>query len=166
MNEHETDRERLKSELVAAIREGVSKADLITTDKRDRQVVADERAFIARFGFDRPQRDREGLIQLKHAKDLTDREIRLLKLTCAIRFGAQGVQLAASRSIAVFGRALICLLGLQMVYACLLVAHSGSAAPILVMKLAGVAVMLMGMGWSVHQLYVQPWLIQRRTQEQ
>jgi len=50
------------------------------------------------------RRDREGLIQLKHAKDLIDPEIRLLKLACAIRFGTHGVELAASRGLAVCGR--------------------------------------------------------------
>ena len=136
MKEHETDWERLKPEVLTAIREGVAMADVIATDERDRHVIDDECAFIARFGFDRPRRDREGLIQLKHAKDLTDREIRLLKLTCALRFSTDGVHLAASRGIAVFGRAVMSLLGLQMLYAWALAAHSSNSAPILVLNSA------------------------------
>jgi len=164
--EHDTDRQQLKSEVLAAVREGAAMADAAAFDEWDRQVIGDERAFIARFGFDRPRCYRESLLRLKHAVDLTDREIRLMKFTSSLRFGAHGVQLAASRGIAVFGRGLIGLLGLQMLEAWLLATRSTEPAPILILKLAGVAFMLMAMGWCVHQLYVQPWLIQRRTQEQ
>jgi len=163
VNDHETEWERLKPEVLAAIREGVAMADDIGADERDRHVIADERAFIARFGFDRPRRDREGLIRLKHAKDLTDREIRLLKLACAIRFGTHGVQLAASRSMAVFGRAVMTLLALEMVDAWYLATHSPLRPPILVLRLVGVMVMLLLMGRAIHQLYVRPWQIQQRT---
>ena len=165
VEQHDTDWHQLKSEVLTAVREGAAMADDTVTDERDRQVIVDERAFIARFGFDRPRRYRESLIRLKHAMDLTDREIRLMKFTSSLRFDGDGVQLAASRGIAVFGRALIGLLALQMLYAWMLAAHSSSPAPILVLKLAGVAIMLMVMGWCVHQLYVQPWLIQRRTRK-
>jgi len=166
VKEHDTDWQQLKSEVLKAICEGVALADSAVPDERDRQVIVDERAFIARFGFDRPRCYRESLIRLKHTLDLTDREIRLMKFTSSLRFGAQGVQLAASRGIAVFGRGLIGLLGLQMLEAWMLATRSTDPAPTLVLKLAGVAVMLMAMGWCVHQLYVQPWLIQRRTQKQ
>lgn len=166
VKQHDTDWQQLKSEVLTAVREGAAMADDAVFDERDRQVILDERAFIARFGFDRPRRYRESLIRLKHAMDLTDREIRLMSFTSSLRFGAHGVQLTASRGIAMFGRTLIGLLALQMLYAWLLAAYSNNPAPILVLKLAGVAVMLAGMGWCVHQLYVQPWLIQKRARGQ
>ncbi len=155
---------KLKSELLNAVREGALTADDLFVDEHDRQAIADERTFIARFGFDRPRRFRESLIRLKHAADLTDREIRLMGFTSSLRLGAHGVQLAASRGFAVFGRAAIGLLALHMLYAWLLAAHSSSPAPILVLKLVGVAVMLALMGLCVHQLCVRPWLIQKRTE--
>lgn len=166
VREHDHERHQLIAELLMAVREGTAMAGEIVSDEWDRQVIADERAFIARFGFDRPRRYRESLIQLKHAVDLTDREIRLMGFTSSLRFDAHGVQLAASRGIAVFGRGVICLLALQMLYAWLLAAHSNNPAPILVLKLAGVAVMLVSMGWCVHQLYVRPWLIQKRARDE
>lgn len=154
---------QLKSELLNAVREGAATAEDIYFDEYDRQAIIDERTFIARFGFDRPRRFRESLIRLKHAAGLTDREIRLMRFTSSIRVGAHGVQLAASRSFAVFGRAAIGLLALHMLYAWLLAAHSSDPAPILVLKLLGVAIMLVIMGSCVHQICVQPWLIQKRV---
>lgn len=154
---------QLKSEVLRAVREGAATAEDIYFDEHDRQAIIDERTFISRFGFDRPRRFREGLIRLKHAADLTDREIRLMRFTSSLRLGTHGVQLAASRGFAVFGRAAIGLLVLHMLYAWLLAAHSSEAAPILVLKLLGVAVMLAIMGSCVHQLCVRPWLIQKRA---
>ena len=154
---------RLKSEVMEAVREGAATADETMVVEHDRQAIVDERTFIARFGFDLPRRYRESLIRLKHTVDLTDREIRLLGFTSSLRLGAHGVQLAASCSLAVFGRAAIGILAFQMLYAWLLAAHSSSPAPILVLKLVGVAAMLAVMGWSIYQIYVQPWLIQKRV---
>lgn len=162
MKEHETDWERLKHEVLASIREGVAMAD-IGIEELDRQVIVDERAFIARFGFDRPRRYRESLIQLKHTKDLTDREIRLLKHTGSLRFDARGVRLAASHSIAIFGRMVIGWLGLQMIYAWDLATHSTIHTPFLMLRFAALMLLLMGIGWGIHQIYVRPWLIQQRT---
>ena len=154
---------QLKSEVLNAVREGAATADNLFINERDRQAIVDERTFITRFGFDRPRRFRESLIRLKHAADLTDREIRLMGFTSSLRLGAHGVQLAASRGFAVFGRVAIGVLALHMFYAWLLAAQSSNPAPILALKLLGVAVMLASMGLCIHQLCVQPWLIQKRT---
>lgn len=154
---------QLKSEVLNAVREGAETADDIYFEEHDRQAIVDERTFISRFGFDRPRRYREGLIRLKHAVDLTDREIRLMGFTSSLRLGAHGVQLAASRGFALFGRVALGLLALQMLYAWLLAAQSSSPAPILVLKLLGVAAMLAVMGLCVHRLCMQPWLIQKRV---
>lgn len=132
--------------------------------EQDRLAIADERAFKARFGFDRPRRYRENLIRMKHTLDLTDKEIRLLKITGSLPFDARGARLAASRLMAIYGRVLIVLLGLLMAYAWLLAgAHRPSLTPTVAWKLMGVIAVLNGLGWIVHQFYIRPWDIQQRT---
>lgn len=118
------------------------------------------RAVAARFWFDQPWRDRENLIRLKHEADLTDREIRLLKFTCTLRFDADGVRLVAPRSLAIFGRIVMGFLGLE---AWGLASKSSLPVPDLLLRLAGIMVMLLMMGWAVQQIYIRPRQIRQRA---
>lgn len=87
-----------------------------------------------------------------------------MKFTSSLRFDGNDVQLAASRSLALFGRVVIVFLGLQLAYAWDLARHSPIPAPMLALKLFGVVGMLLVMGWCAHQVYIRPWVIQQRTQ--
>jgi len=163
MKEHDTEWEPLKSELLDAVREGVAHAEALSMEAQDRQVVEEERAFRARFRCDRPRRDRENLIRLKHEADLTDSEIRLLLLNRSIRFDADRAHLAASRGLAVFGRVVLGFLGLELLEAWNLASHSPMPWPSVVLRLVGVVMMLLAFAWLVQQVYLRPWQIQRRV---
>lgn len=154
----------LKQELVAATRDVWATAQEDLVDDYDRQVVADEYEFRVRFGFERPRRDRKHLIELKHALDLTDREIRLLQRAGALSFKPEGVRLNASRWMAVYGRFMIATLGLLGLQVCHLLSRQNAVTLLLIAKLVGLAVTLVSMVWFIQRIYIRPWLIQRRTQ--
>lgn len=158
------DWDALKQELVAATRDAWATAEEDLVDAYDLQVVADEHAFRARFGFERPRLDRKHLIELKHALDLTDREIRLLQRAGALSFKPGGVRLSASRWVAVYGRVMIATLGLLGLQTCHLASRQNAVTFSLVAKLVGLAVAFAGMGWFIQSIYIRPWLIQKRTQ--
>lgn len=163
MNDHESFEGKLEREVRQAVREGAAHAEALSLEVHDRHVVGEERAFRARFWFDRPRRDRENLIRLKHEADLTDREIRLLKFTCSLRFDADGVRIVASRSLAIFGRIVMGFLGLEGLEAWGLASKSSLPVPDLLLRLAGIMVMLLMMGWAVQQIYIRPWQIRQRA---
>lgn len=153
----------LKQELVAATRDLWTTAQEDLVDAYDRQVVADEYEFRARFGFERPRRDRKHLIELKHALDLTDREIRLLQRAGALSYKPEAVRLNASRWMMVYGQFMLATLGLMGLQACHLASRQNTVTLLLIVKLVGLAVMLMGMGWFIQYIYICPWRIQKRT---
>lgn len=136
------DWDALKQELVAATREAWATAEEDLVDAHDRQVVDDEHEFRARFGFERPRRDRKHLIELKHALDLTDREIRLLQRSGALPFKPGGVRLSASRWMAVYGRVMIATPGLLALQTCHLASRQNAVTALLIAKLVGLAVAL------------------------
>ena len=156
----------LRRDLLNAVREGAACAQNDDENERDRQAIDDERVFIARFGFDRPRRYRESLMKLKHAEDLTDREIRLMYHTFSLRSDAQGVQLNASRGIAILGRVVLGILCLQIVNAWVLAGHASMPTPMLACRFSVLMIMLLAMGWFVHWAYIRPWQIQQRTRAQ
>ncbi|MBN8947483.1 MAG: hypothetical protein J0I74_10260 [Rhodanobacter sp.] len=156
----------LRHDLLDAVREGAACAQNDDDNERDRQAIDDERIFIARFGFDRPRRYRESLIKLKHTVDLTDREIRLMHHTFSLRSDAQGVQLNASRGLAVLGHVVLGILCLQMINVWVLARHASMAPPMLAFRFSGLMIMLLAMGWFVHWVYIRPWQIQQRTRAQ
>lgn len=165
MNDHESFEGRLEHDVRQAVREGAAHAEALSLEVHDRHVVGEERAFRARFGFDRPRRDRENLIRLKHEADLTDREIRLLKFTCSLRFDADSVRLVASRILAIFGRIVMGFLALEGLEAWGLASESSLPVPVLLLRLAGVMVILLVMGWAVQQIYLRPWQIRERVRK-
>ncbi len=156
----------LRRDLLDAVREGAACAQNDDENDRDRQAIEDERTFIARFGFDRPRRYRESLIKLKHMSDLTDREIRLMHRTFSLRSDAQGVQLNASRGLAILGRVVLGILCLQLINVWVLAGHASMPAPMLACRFSGLMIMLLAMGWFVHWAYIRPWQIQQRTRAQ
>jgi hypothetical protein len=101
---------------------------------------------------------------LKHALDLTDREIRLLQRAGALSFRPGWVRLSASRWMAVYGRVMIATLGLLALQTCLLASRQNAVTVLLIAKLVGLAVAFAGMGWFIQSIYIRPWLIQKRTQ--
>jgi hypothetical protein len=141
---------------VAATRDVWTTAQEDLVDAYDRQVVADEYEFRARFGFERPRRDRKHLIELKHALDLTDREIRLLQRAGALSYKPEGVRLNASRWMMVYGQFMITTLGLMGFQACHLASRQNTVTLLLIAKLVGLAAIFAGMGWFIQYIYIRP----------
>lgn len=132
----------------------------------DDEVIRDEKKFRRRFGpgFDWPKRDRIALIALKHEKDLTDAEIKLFRHTGNLTRGPFGIRLAATRWAAWFG-------WLQLAYfgALLLALLAGLNATMLrsPSRALGAAVLILGLlGFciTIYLMYIQPWIIQKRTE--
>lgn len=135
------------------------------SETRDQDAINNERVFIRRFGFDWPRTDRIGVIALKHRLDLTDREIRLLKLTYNLSRRNGVVRLASTRWAAIFGRCLTIFVLVEFASALLLqalVTHhalSGLQAA----KLCGVTTFILAMLWLIHLGYIKPWIIEQRV---
>jgi len=132
----------------------------------DNEVIRDEKKFRRRFGpgFDWSKRDRIALIALKHEKDLTDAEIKLFRHTGNLTRGPFGIRLAATRWTAWFG-------WLQLAYfgVLLLALLAGLNASMLrsPSKALGVTVLVLGLlGFciTIYLIYIQPWIIQKRTE--
>lgn len=163
MKEHDTEWERLEPKLLQVVREGMADTEALSLETHDRQVMEEERAFRARFRCDRPRRDRENLIRLKHEADLTDAEIRGLLFNGSIRFDADGAHLSALRSLAILGHIVMGFLGLQLLEAWNLASHSPLPVPSTLLRFIGVVVILLIFAWIVQQIYIRPWRIQRRV---
>ena len=132
----------------------------------DNEVIRDEKQFRLRFGpgFNWSKRDRIALIALKHEKDLTDAEIKLFRHTGNLTRGPFGIRLAATRWAAWFG-------WLQLAYfgALLLTLLAGLNATMLrsPSRALGAAVLILGLlGFciTIYLMYIQPWIIQKRTE--
>ncbi|MBN8736347.1 MAG: hypothetical protein J0H27_08770 [Xanthomonadales bacterium] len=130
----------------------------------DQRAVEDERFFSWRFGFDWPRRDRIALIELKHKRDVTDREIRFLKRTGNLKRKNGTVALTATRGSAIYGRCLIVGIFVEyvlMVLPGMLTVHHLSALQ--AAKFCTAAAYVIAMAWSVNLGFVKPWTIQRRV---
>ncbi len=143
--------------------EPLSIPDLSRGAGDDVEVIESELAFIRRFGFDWPRRQRELLIRLKQERDLTDREIRLLYLTGDLRYGPLGVRLGGNRWLAAWGWtqiAVVLALSAILFWAAWPVATLPSGNKVRVFAaLAG----LVGLAYALYLTLVRPWHIRQRT---
>lgn len=132
-------------------------------DEADRLVIGSEDAFIKRFGFDAPLRDRKHLIDLKHHADLTDREIRLLRRAGSLSFGATSASISASVVMAAWGWfQLLALFGL-MLLAFLLAGRVAIPPGLQMAKVMAIEATLSVICWVVSQAYILPHRIQQRV---
>lgn len=132
-------------------------------DKADRVAMGSEDAFIKRFGFDAPLRDRKHLIELKHHADLTGREIRLLRRAGSLSFGTTSASVSAPMIMAAWGwLQLLVLFGL-MLLAFLLAGRTPMPPALQMAKLVAIEGTLSVNGWVVSQAYIRPHRIQRRV---
>lgn len=129
----------------------------------DRATVEREDLFLRRFGFDWPHRYREALIRLKHERELSDREIRLLFRAGCLKRSADDIRFEADRWVAVMGWMLIaCLSPTIVLYASMVSTHvpttlsSGLAS-------IGVAGFLLILVWMGYTFYIKPWRIHARS---
>lgn len=132
---------------------------------RDQEAVENEQAFIRRFGFDWPRRDRVALLELKRRCDLTDREIRLLKWTGSLRRKEGIVTLASSRGAAIFGKCIIVLMGAEFILSVgggLWGLHHALSF-VQAIELYGAMLVVIALAWGVNLGYVRPWTIRLRT---
>jgi len=97
----------------------------IATGTAPAEAVPDERTFIACFGFDAVSRNLADFIALKQGADLTDREIRWLKLTGCLSFSGVGATLVVPWWMAVVGWVFIVSLSALMLSILLLAPISG-----------------------------------------
>ena len=129
----------------------------------DRATVEREDLFLRRFGFDWPHRYREALIRLKHERELSDREIKLLFRAGCLKRSADDVRFEANRWLAVTGWILIaCLSPTIMLFVSMIAMHApttfsrGLAA-------IGVAGWLLILVWMGYAFYIKPWRIHERS---
>ena len=128
----------------------------------DRAAVEREDVFRRRFGFAWPHPYRKALVDLKHARGLSDCEIWWLYHSGSLRRQGTGVQFTASRLMAIAGCIMIALLMLQHALVVLRVA----SIPALTWKQSFVAVVLMigvlAVQGGAYRVFVEPWRIHRR----
>lgn len=130
---------------------------------RDQRAVEDEQYFARRFGFDWPRRDRVGLFELKHAYDVTDRQIQFFRWTGNLKRQNGTVALAATRGWAVYGQ---CLIAWMLLMVALVVTRDAFAIPRVplmdIARLCGLAAFVAIGTWGVHLGFVEPWRAQCR----
>jgi hypothetical protein len=135
---------------------------IIPEADRDRAAVEEEDVFRRRFGFAWPYPYRQALIDLKHKRGLSDREIWWLYHSGSLRRQENGVQFKASWIMAIVG--CIAIAALMSQHA--LVALRIASIPALTWTQSFVAVLLMSgvlaVQSGVYRAFVEPWRIYRR----
>jgi hypothetical protein len=131
----------------------------------DRATIEREDLFLRRYGFDWPRRYREALIRLKHERDLTDREIKLLYRAGCLKRNAHDVRFEASKWLAFAGWALIASLVPTIILVLLeIVMHAPNTVTRGLAEL-GAAGWLLALVWMGYTFYVKPWRILMRCGE-
>jgi len=162
----EPSRDRDGLPMVLGIHDGDTFVPIVQSEADwDRATVEREDLFLRRYGFDWPRRYREALIRLKHERDLTDREIKLLYRAGCLKRNAQGVRFVASRWNAFAGWVLIACLSPTII---LFVLGVATHVPTTLMRgLAAfvVAAWLLILVWLGYTFYIRPWRIHVRSGE-
>jgi hypothetical protein len=128
----------------------------------DQVTIAREDIFFRRFGFDWPHHHRAELLSLKHAHELSDREIRLLHQTGDIRRYRTGVRYVPSRLTAAFGWVIIATLAPMALVLTARAVMSPALAPSLLLLASVFLLCVFAVQWFAYRFYVTPWRIFRR----
>lgn len=154
---------QFEREFLDALEVGLGALEDDLFDEADQVAIDREDAFIKRFGFDAPFRDRKHLIELKHHADLTDREICLLRRAGSLSFGATSASISAPMIMAAWGwLQLLVLFGLMLLP--FLLAGRAPIPPALQMaKLMVIEATLSVISWVAFQTYIRPHRIQQRV---
>jgi hypothetical protein len=129
----------------------------------DRVTVEREDVFLRRFGFDWPRRYRGALIRLKHERELSDREIKLLFRAGCLKRSTDDVRFEANRWLAATGWMLIACLSPTIL---LFVSGVATHVPTTLVRglaVVGVAGWLLTMVWMGYAFYIEPWRIHERS---
>jgi|GEM_PF-5855282 len=128
----------------------------------DRATVEREDLFERRFGFAWPHRYRKELLRLKHERELTDREVKLLHTTGNLHRHRTGVRLSSNGFIALMGCLFIAAMTVMFLMLALRVTMTLSLTWPQVAGVVVFSLFLLGVSWASHQFYIQPWRIVRR----
>lgn len=132
-------------------------------DRADREAIEVESVFIRRFGFDAPRHQRARLLELKYEADLTDREIRWLKLTGSLVFSVTEAKLSAPWWIALVGWMHIVSLAVLMCLAFVLATSAPKPTVVQMLQVVAVLTVLGGLLWASYRTYVLPRNIFKRA---
>lgn len=104
------------------------------------------------------------LIRLKHERDLTDREIKLLYRTGSLKRDAGIVHFLGSQTMAMAGGLQIAVI--FMIFSLLILGVLAQQPLTLrqVVVSVGIAAFLAALEWTLYRIYITPWRIYVRTQ--
>lgn len=133
------------------------------TAERDMAALEDERVFFRRFLFSANRLQRKMVMELKHQKDLTDGEIRLLHWTANLHYSKSGAYISTPLVLVVWGGIMITYAVTLMIvtFALSIFSKEPSLAQGLNVLLA--ELILGASAYLVAQIYIQPWVIKQRT---
>ncbi|TXH04465.1 MAG: hypothetical protein E6R07_07300 [Nevskiaceae bacterium] len=132
----------------------------------DEDVIADEHAFRSRFGigFDWPKLHRAALIRLKHRYDLTDREIKLSRITGNLRPKGRDVILDGNRWVAFGGWAQLVAFGGLLVFLVLATWPNLIAGNPHAWKGIGYSCLIVGFCYAIYWTHIMPWQLLKRAE--
>lgn len=150
--------QRVLDEIQAA----VGTSEWVRTARDDRRAIEEERWFRRRFGFVVHPEWRKKVIAYKHAKGLTDGEIRLLWWTSNLDLEPEEPQITTSTIVATWGYIQLAALALLMLTA-LLAALRAPATWGNLGACAAIQAVLVLLIEAIRQFYVRPNQIRRRV---
>lgn len=154
---------RIDDSVEQVLREALGDLEDDRLEADDRVAIASEVRFIRRFGFDACRARRRQVLEFKHAKDLTDREIRFLHHTGCLDFRDGRLRIEASLFIAVFGWCLELYVALLMGLALIQVMAVSHPPMLVIGRLVAFEGMMIVVMVLAQRFYVQPRRILRRT---
>ena len=145
-----------------AIADAVKDSVWSKTAQADREALEDEHAFHRRFGFTVNRERRAKVLAFKHAKDVTDREIRHLWRTANLDLNGQHARITSSIFAEVWGYALISMMCLLMLMAFWAALRIGPPTWKHLVALTVTELVLVGFLSLADWMYVRPNQIRRR----
>lgn len=157
-------RDRRGMPMVLGVHEGDCYLPIVQSEADwDRATVEREDLFLRRFGFDWPHRYREALIRLKHQRELSDRETKLLFRAGCLKRSEDDVRFETNRWLAVTGWILIACLSPTIVLFVSMIAMHAPTTFSRGLAAIGVAGWLLILVWMGYAFYIKPWRIHERS---
>lgn len=103
-----------EEQLKRIVAEAIDESTWSKTQQEDHEALESERAFRRRFGFVVNRAQRQRVLELKYADDLTDNEIRQLRRSASLDLKSNPARNTASPLLQWFGYALVAMVCLQM----------------------------------------------------
>lgn len=155
--------DREATPLCVIIINGDSLCVLNSEEAWDRAAVEREDIFLKRFGLDWPRAQRQELIAFKHAKTLSDREIRLLRASGTLHRHKTGVRTSGTLSVAILGSLMMLTTAILLLMLLIKLEIVGSLSFTQACTALAISAVLLLIKWAIYRFYILPWRICRRT---